>query len=86
MILLSFISEDNVLSDEIKNAIFLNIKVMKIEHSAFFGTPGIEIMPIWLQLTIVGFTRIAVNFQFHSWFANFKLTSSLGCVWMTHGF
>ena len=24
--------------------------------------------------TIVGFTRIAVNFKFHSWFANFKLT------------
>ena len=23
---------------------------------------------------IVGFTRIAVNFKFHSWFANFKLT------------
>ena len=22
----------------------------------------------------VGFTRIAVNFKFHSWFANFKLT------------
>ena len=24
--------------------------------------------------TIVGFTRIAVNFKFHSLFANFKLT------------
>ena len=24
--------------------------------------------------SIVGFTRIAVNFKFHSWFANFKLT------------
>ena len=24
--------------------------------------------------TLVGFTRIAVNFKFHSWFANFKLT------------
>ena len=23
---------------------------------------------------LVGFTRIAVNFKFHSWFANFKLT------------
>ena len=27
-----------------------------------------------LVVTIVGFTRIAVNFKFHSWFANFKLT------------
>ena len=26
------------------------------------------------SLTLVGFTRIAVNFKFHSWFANFKLT------------
>ena len=25
-------------------------------------------------ITIVGFTRIAVSFKFHSWFANFKLT------------
>ena len=25
-------------------------------------------------ISIVGFTRIAVNFKFHSWFANFKLT------------
>ena len=25
-------------------------------------------------MVIVGFTRIAVNFKFHSWFANFKLT------------
>ena len=25
-------------------------------------------------ITIVGFTRIAVNFKFHSWFRNFKLT------------
>ena len=23
---------------------------------------------------LVGFTRIAVNLKFHSWFANFKLT------------
>ena len=42
MILIPFFSEDNVLSDEIlKNAIFFNIKVTKIEHSAFFWTPGI---------------------------------------------
>ena len=44
----------------------------------------------WLALrviiTLVGFTRIAVNFKFHSWFANFKLTSSLGCVGTTRGF
>ena len=26
------------------------------------------------EQTWVGFTRIAVNFKFHSWFANFKLT------------
>ena len=41
MILVSFLSEDNVLSDEIKNnAIFSNIKVTKIERSAlFFGHP-----------------------------------------------
>ena len=26
------------------------------------------------RATLVGFTRIAVNFKFHSWFANFKLT------------
>ena len=28
----------------------------------------------WSQGLVVGFTRIAVNFKFHSWFANFKLT------------
>ena len=37
MILVSFFSEDNVLSDEIKiYAIFFNVKVMKIERSTFF--------------------------------------------------
>ena len=41
MNLVSFLSEDNVSSDEIKYAIFSNIKVMKIECSAFGGTPGI---------------------------------------------
>ena len=39
MILVSFFSEDNVLSDEIKNAIFSNIKVTKIERSALLGPP-----------------------------------------------
>ena len=28
---------------------------------------------MWTKI-LVGFTRIAVNFKFHSWFANFKLT------------
>ena len=32
------------------------------------------IILVLLIITIVGFTRIAVNFKFHSWFANFKLT------------
>ena len=42
MILVSFFSADNVLSDEIKMCIFLNIKITKIKHSVFFfGTPGI---------------------------------------------
>ena len=41
-ILVSFFSEDNVLSDEIKICYFSNIKVTKIERSAFFGTPGIR--------------------------------------------
>ena len=27
------------------------------------------------SVTVVGFTRIAVNFKFHSWFANFKFHS-----------
>ena len=39
--LVSFVSEDNVLFDERKNAIFSNIKVTKIEPSTFSGTPGI---------------------------------------------
>ena len=39
-----------------------------------------------LFISLVGFTHIAVNFKFHSWFANFKLTSSLECVWTTRGF
>ena len=40
MILVSFFSEDNVLSDgKKKKAIFLNIKVTKIERSAFLGHP-----------------------------------------------
>ena len=29
---------------------------------------------LYTKNTIVGFTRIAVNPKFHSWFANFKLT------------
>ena len=42
MILVSFFSEDNALSDEIKiYAIFSNIKVTKIERSAFYGTPRV---------------------------------------------
>ena len=36
MILVSFFSADNALSDK-KKAIFSNIKVTKIEHSAFLG-------------------------------------------------
>ena len=47
MILVSFFSEDNLLSDEIKicyNAIFSNLKVTKIKRSAFWGTPGIVII------------------------------------------
>ena len=40
MILVSFFSEDNVLSDELKliHAIFLNFKETKIERSAFWDT------------------------------------------------
>ena len=41
MILVSFFSEDNILSDETKMCYILNIKVKKIEHSTFLGTPGI---------------------------------------------
>ena len=42
MILVSFFSEDNVLSAKIKICFIVsNIKVMQIEHSAFLGTPGI---------------------------------------------
>ena len=39
MILVSFFSEGNVLSDESKCAIFSNFKVTKIERSAFLGHP-----------------------------------------------
>ena len=47
MILVSSFTEDNVLSDgEKKKSIFLNIKVTKIERSAFGGTPGI---PQWFH-------------------------------------
>ena len=38
LMLVSFFSEDNVLSDE-----FSNIKVTKIKRSAFLGTPGIHV-------------------------------------------
>ena len=52
--------------------------------------PGKTIIPCpsysALPVVVVGFTRIAVNFKFHSWFANFKLTLSLGCVGTTCGF
>ena len=42
MILVSFFSEDNGLSLMISQyAIFSNIRVTKIERSAFWGTPGI---------------------------------------------
>ena len=44
------------------------------------------LVPFIVYVLIVGFTHIAVNFKFHSWFANFKLTSSLECVWTTRGF
>ena len=40
MILVSFSLEDNVLADEIKHAIFFNIKVTKkIKRSTFLGHP-----------------------------------------------
>ena len=39
MILVSFFSEDNVLSEEIKIIIVSNVKVTKIERSAFWGQP-----------------------------------------------
>ena len=41
MILVLFFSEDNVYLMKSKYAIFLNIKVTKIERSAFLGTPDI---------------------------------------------
>ena len=40
MILVPFFSEDNVLSDEIENAIFFNMKGTKIERSALGGGGG----------------------------------------------
>ena len=33
-----------------------------------------QLIVLLSSMRIVGFTRIAVNFKFHSWFANFKLT------------
>ena len=41
LISVSFFSEDNVLSDEIKICYIFEFKVTKIECSAFLGTPGI---------------------------------------------
>ena len=41
MILVSFFSEDNVLSDEIKICYVSNIKLTKFERSVFLGTLGI---------------------------------------------
>ena len=41
IILVSFFSEDNVLSDEIKICYIFYINGTKIERSAFFGTPDI---------------------------------------------
>ena len=61
MILVSFFLEDNVLSDEIKNAIFSNIKVTKIERSAFFGTPGINNHGIFVIVPIA----VEVELSFH---------------------
>ena len=40
MNLVSFFSEDNILSDEKKNATFSHFKVTKIERSAFFVCVG----------------------------------------------
>ena len=42
MILVSFFSEDNVLSDEIKICYIFEYQSTKVERSAFWGTPGIE--------------------------------------------
>ena len=51
--------------------------------NVFFWTPNSEILAkalgegtcaYYCLVIVVGFTRIAVNFKFHSWFANFKLT------------
>ena len=44
---------------------------------SFHSLPLVALMAIVLpSQTIVGFTRIAVNCKFHSWFRNLKLTSS----------
>ena len=59
MILVSFFSEDNVLSD--KKAIYLNIKVTKIERSGYFGgTPGTT-KTVSSRLTLFDITREIFN-------------------------
>ena len=50
MILVSFFSEDDALSDEIKMCYIFNMKVTKIMRSAFFGTPGIEFFVLFTEI------------------------------------
>ena len=59
MTLVSFFSEDNVLSDEKKSNIFSNIKVTKIDRSAFWGTPGTVKSALYIiNAYLIGVTRV----------------------------
>ena len=52
-------------------------KVYSLDHASTLGACPWYISidsSQCVRLIVVGFTRIAVNFKFHSWIANLKLT------------
>ena len=52
-----------------------NISGIQLKGSQYYLNNNVNHEVGYIHVHIlVGFTRIAVNFKFHSWFANFKLT------------
>ena len=61
----------------------MNILIMGLYHECLYALMFVHGINIkchgfvlkWVDVdSLVGFTRIAANFKFHSWFASFKLT------------
>ena len=62
MILVSFSSAEDALSNEVKNIPLLECKVLKIHRSVFFGTPGIGV-----KKNVCYFSSLITFYHIHEW-------------------